>query len=250
MRRHAPFERPQLNSLGWASKGERNRAEPTALATIVQLLRSPNSPGPAPALSRSLGLQSSRRLQRCFAQQQQQQDVDDPASQHASSTASMLLSIAERRAAEPRCMGAVIQPTVLLWLYGYRPAHSVSWLVPIFQVSRPSGVLGHASSVMTGYRGVKATLQRCAAASRTRLQPISQPNLPCPEAHVMLSQRHIPSGRSHTRALMAPMAAAAGAGAGTVRRTRQTAEKTRRWAAWRPYARSRSRPGPAHSTAA
>ena len=175
---------------------------------------------------------------------------DDPASQHASSTPSMLLLIAERRAAEPCCMAAVIQPTVLLWLYGCRPAHSVSWLVPIFQVSRPSGVLGHASSVMTGYGGVKAALQRCAAASRTRLQPISQPNLPCPEAHIMLSQRHIPSGRSHTRALMAPMAAVAGAGVGTVRRTRRTAEETRRWAARRPYARSRLRPGPAHSTAA
>ena len=169
VRRHAPFERPQLNSLGWASKAERNRAEPTALATIVQLLRSPNSPGPAPALSRSLGLQSSRRLQRCFAQQQQQQDVDDPASQHASSTASMLLSIAERRAAEPRCMGAVIQPTVLLWLYGCRPAHSVSWLVPIFQVSRPSGVMGHALCVMNDQWGVKTAPLRCVAASPTCL---------------------------------------------------------------------------------
>ena len=71
----------------------------------------------------------------------------------------MLLSIAERRAAEPCCMAAVIQPTVLLWLYGYRPAHSVSWLVPIFQVSRPSGVLGHASSVMTGFWGVKSSAE-------------------------------------------------------------------------------------------
>ena len=192
-------------------------------------------------LRRSLDFLRAASTAACF---------DDPAWQHASSTPSMLLSIAERRAAEPCCMAAVIQPTVLLWLYGCRPAHSVSWLVPIFQVSRPSGVLGHASSVMTGLGGVKATLQRCAAASRTRLQPISQPNLPCPEAHIMLSQRHIPSGRSHTRALMAPMAAAAGAGVGTVRRTRRIAEMTRRRAAGRPYVRSRSCPGPAHSTAA
>ena len=181
---------------------------------------------------------------------QQQQDVDDPASQHASRTASMLLSIAERRAAEPRCMGAVIQPTVLLWLYGCRPAHSVSWLVPMFQVSRPSGVMGHAFCVTNDRWGVKTAPQRCVAAPRTCLQPISQPNLPCPEAQLMRSQRHIRSGRLYTRALMAPMAAASGSGVGIVRQTRQTAEKTRWWAAWRPYARSRLRPGPADSTAA
>ena len=101
----------------------------------------------------------------------------------------------------------------------------MSWLVPIFRVSRPSGVCGHASGVMTGYGRVNTALQWCAVASRTRLQPISQPNLPFFEAQLMRSQRHIRSGRPQTRADMAQAAAVAGAGARVVRRARWTAEE-------------------------
>ena len=34
LRRHVPFKQPQFSSLGWPSKAERCRAEPTMLATI------------------------------------------------------------------------------------------------------------------------------------------------------------------------------------------------------------------------
>ena len=89
-------------------------AEPTLPDSSCDSLNPPYWQTGALLTSPDFDLQTLRRLLECLRAASSAACFDDPASQHASSTPSMLLWMAERRAAEPCCMKAVIQPTVLL----------------------------------------------------------------------------------------------------------------------------------------
>jgi hypothetical protein len=125
---------------GGYKEGERNRAQPTVLASALHLPISPCCLCCASVPKSSFGLQSSVVFESHLHAAEDAADVVEPASQAARRTASKVVSIAERHAPAPRTLEATLQPMAPLLLHGCRSAHHVSGLAACIASPCPSGV--------------------------------------------------------------------------------------------------------------